>query len=59
MTGRAKAARPALTLIEGEGRGPAPPRDDEPGARAAIVLRYGELFLKGANCWQFIEAVDY
>jgi thiamine biosynthesis protein ThiI len=58
VTGRAKPARPVLAVIEGEGRGPAPPRDDEPGPREAIVLRYGELFLKGANRWQFIEAVD-
>jgi len=57
VTPRAKAPRPALALIDGQG-GTKPPRDDGSGAREVLVLRYGELFLKGANRWMFIEAVD-
>jgi thiamine biosynthesis protein ThiI len=51
--------RPALALVEGGAGAPPPP--EEPGPpplREALVLRYGELFLKGGNRWKFVEAVD-
>ncbi|MBI5490736.1 MAG: tRNA 4-thiouridine(8) synthase ThiI [Deltaproteobacteria bacterium] len=50
--------RPALALVragtgEGEGGPPAAP----PDAREAIVVRFGELFLKGGNRGKFLDAV--
>jgi thiamine biosynthesis protein ThiI len=57
VSGSARAPRPVLAVIRGEGEA-SPPRPPGPTAREAIVVRYGELFLKGANRWRFLEAVD-
>jgi thiamine biosynthesis protein ThiI len=59
VTARRTPPRPALAVLDG-GTGPAPPEggDEGPRPREAIVLRYGELFLKGANRWRFVQAVD-
>lgn len=58
MTPRPPRPRPALALVEGGGEDPPPPRPPDPPLREALVVRYGELFLKGANRWKFVEAVD-
>ena len=57
MTGGGRAPRPVLAVIRGDGEAQ-PPRPPGPTAREAIIVRYGELFLKGANRWRFVEAVD-